>query len=215
MFFPYDNKVFAWIPGSLNDGAGQRDGRRRARHRHREDVAGHAGARRLDDHLAALPGQLQRADGAGAEGDDRPRAQGVSAAGHGGRDLDDLARRPAADGAGRDVLAAVGHRGGVVVDLGRVGRYLRGADGDLVAVDAVEVVGEARRVGDVRLGRLAQLAGLRIDDHQALAEGGEADCRREGGGKAIKGGGEGSREGGGKAIKGGREGGATVGKGGR
>ena len=51
-----------------------------------------------------------------------------------------------------------------VVHGQRLGRHVAGADGDLVGVDLAEVVVQARDVGDVLLGRVAQLAGLRVDD---------------------------------------------------
>ena len=53
-----------------------------------------------------------------------------------------------------------------------------GAHGDLVRVELAEVVVEPSDVGDVLLGRVAVLAGLDVDDPDALAEVGEGHAAR-------------------------------------
>ena len=50
------------------------------------------------------------------------------------------------------------------------------SDGQFVGVELVQVVGQPRRVGDVLLRGLPQLAGIEVDDPQTLAERGEADA---------------------------------------
>ena len=73
------------------------------------------------------------------------------------------------------MLGGVAHRRLVVVDGRRRSRHVVSPDRQLVGVELVEVVGQPRRVGDVLLGGLPQLAGLEVNDPQAFAERGEAD----------------------------------------
>ena len=87
--------------------AGQGDRRRAAGHRHAEDRVRAPGARRLDDHLARVARQLERADRADAEADERAAAELVLTAGDHRGHLDQLAAVVGARRLGADRLTGV------------------------------------------------------------------------------------------------------------
>ena len=156
--------------------AGEGDRGRSSGHGHAEDRVRAPGARRLDDHLGGVPGQLERADRADAEADERAAAELVLAAGDHRRHLDQLPAVVGARRLGPDRLAGVQDRSLPLVETGRLFRHVAGMHRRLVRVDVAEGVDEARRLAHVLEHRMPVLAGALVDDHDAFVEVGDGDA---------------------------------------
>ena len=118
---------------------------------------------------------LQRAHRAGEEAEDGAAAQLLRPADDRRGHVDHLARAEARERADGRVLGRVAEDRLGVVQRRRVRRHVVGAERPLDHVDLRQCVDDPGAVGDVLLATLVQLAGVRIDDLDALAEVGEAD----------------------------------------
>ena len=157
-------------------GAGQGDRGGAAGHGHGERHRDLVGAGRLDDAAGELAHQLERAHRAAEELEHRALGELVVAADHGGRGVDVQAGAVVAEGQAADRLRGVEQRLLDEVRLGDLRRHVGGRHGDRVDLDVVERVDETGEVGDVLLGRRAQLAVPGIDGLDALGEVGEGDA---------------------------------------